>query len=299
MQGPIVVILNASAGGSPRGHSADEVAALFRARGVEAEVWLADGGSQIRAAARRAAQARPAAVVAGGGDGTVNAVAAELLGKDVALGVLPLGTLNHFAKDVGIPLELAAAVAAIVAGHTRRIDVGCVNERIFLNNSSLGLYPAMVREREARRDRGWSKWIAFAWASVKTLLALPFVRARIDLDGHPQQRRSPFVFIGNNRYRLNGAQAGRRDDVEGGELSLYTAPHQGRLGLLRLMLRALTGRLRPGRDLEAHTAREIVIRTSRARQRVSTDGELCWLETPLRYRVKPAALRVLAPPADH
>jgi diacylglycerol kinase family enzyme len=229
----------------------------------------------------------------------VNAVAAELLGTGIPLGVLPLGTLNHFARDLDIPLEPARAAGAIAAGHTRAVDVGCVNDRIFLNNSSLGLYPAMVHQREARQERGWSKFLAFAWASLKTLLAFPFVKARISLDGRRHERRTPFVFIGNNAYRLNGPARGQRDALDRGALSLYTAPHSGRLGLLRLALRALFGRLSPARDFEARTAREIVVETARPQQRVATDGEVCLLQTPLRYRVRPGALRVLVPRAAH
>ena len=152
----------------------------------------------MTAAARRALADGAEAVVAGGGDGTINAVASVLAGSGVAFGVLPLGTLNHFAKDLGIPLALDEAVRNVAEGKPMQVDVGQVNERIFLNNSSLGLYPDIVRDREKQQRRlGRGKWPAAAWATIAALRRYPFLSVRLTIDGAQHARSTPFVFIGS------------------------------------------------------------------------------------------------------
>src|SRR5215213_6089188 len=164
----IVVLLNPASGTVRPGLRA-EVGELFRAAGVDACVQeLAEPG-ELRAAIRDALDTHPEALVAGGGDGTVSTLAAALAGTSIPLGVLPLGTLNHFAKDAGIPLDLQKAVETIAARHTRHVDVGRVNDRTFINNSSIGVYPSFVHFRERFRAAGRSKWVASALAAVEVL----------------------------------------------------------------------------------------------------------------------------------
>lgn len=293
----IAVIANVRAMGV-RGIAAAALAERFAAQGLAAEVTLAQDGEALASAARQALDRGAETVVAGGGDGTMNAVAAQLVGNAATLGVLPLGTLNHFAKDLRIPCELDAAIRCVADGQAMRVDVGRVNDRVFLNNSSIGLYPAMVELRDRRRtERGWGKWPATVWASFKTLRSYPYVKVDVELDGTPRHRRTPFVFVGNNRYHLNGSglDLGTRERLDGGELSIYLAPHSGRAGVLLLPVRAWLGRLHRSRTFEAHRATQLRIAAPVPRLRVATDGETCLLETPLHYRIEPRALRVLAP----
>ncbi|HUP91302.1 MAG TPA: diacylglycerol kinase family protein [Solimonas sp.] len=293
MSAPVAVIVNASAGAGCTAEWAEKLTGLFRAAGMEVAVTLAADGAQIVEAAKRAVAAGARLVAAGGGDGTINAVASVLVGTEVALGVLPLGTLNHFAKDLKLPLELEDAVTVIAAGHVAQVDVGEVNQRIFLNNSSIGLYPDIVRDRERQQRRlGRGKWLAFFWATLTMLRAYPFLRVRLSLDGHDIERRTAFVFVGNNDYVLEGFDIGERARLDGGHLSLYTTQRTGRVGLLRLALRALLGRLRQARDFDALRAREITVETHHAQLRVATDGEISPMATPLHYRIRPGALRV-------
>jgi hypothetical protein len=157
-----------------------------------------------------------------------------MVGSGVRFGVLPLGTLNHFAKDLGIPLELDEAVRNLATGLPRQVDVGEVNGRIFLNNSSLGLYPDIVRDREEQQRRlGRGKWPAALWATLAALRRYPFLSMRLTVNGETLARRTPFVFIGNNRYTMEGLAIGERDCLDDGLLSLYVAQHPTRLGLLR------------------------------------------------------------------
>jgi diacylglycerol kinase family enzyme len=293
---PIPVIVNASAG---KGWDAAQVAALeaqFLAAGVEARVLPARSGSELQALAEEAVRESPAMIVAGGGDGTISTVAGVLKSTGIILGVLPLGTLNHFARDLAIPLEVEAAVRVIAAGRTESVDMGQVNERTFINNSSLGIYPDIVRDRERQQRRlGRGKRWALVWASITALRRSPFVSVRLVLDGEARDFRTPFVFIGNNEYRMEGLNIGTRASLRAGQLSVYVTQRRGRLALFALGLRALFGRLEQARDFLAATVQSVEVGTRRRRIAVATDGEVAFMEPPLRYRILPAALEVLVP----
>ena len=295
----IVVIVNAGSGGGNDRALVDRLAGHFKAAGLHAEIELAHGGDEIITAVGNAVARRPPLIVAGGGDGTVSTVAAALVDTGNAFGVLPLGTLNHFAKDLGIPLELADAVAVLAHGEAGRVDVGEVNGRIFVNNSGLGLYPDIVHDRERQQKRlRRGKWPAFVWATLSALRRYPFLFVALVVDGKEVLRKTPFVFIGNNEYRMEGFAIGERSGLEDGLLSLYVAQRPGRWRLVQLALRALTGRLRQARDFDAITATDIVVQSKRKRIRVATDGEVTVMTPPLKYRVRPASLIVMRPRTD-
>jgi len=298
-QSAIAVIVNAGSGGGNDQALVDRLAAHFKSAGLHAEVELAQGGDEIAAAVGNAIARRPPLIVAGGGDGTVSTVAAALVDTGIAFGVLPLGTLNHFARDAGIPLELEQAVAVLAHGRAAPVDVGEVNGRIFVNNSGLGLYPDIVRDRERQQKRlGRGKWPAFLWAMLAALRRYPFLGVRLVIDGEEVVRRTPFVFIGNNEYRMEGFAIGERSRMDDGRLSLYVAQRPGRWRLLQLAIRAVTGRLRQARDFDAVLATEIVVQSKKKRLRVATDGEVTVMTPPLQYRIRPASLVVMRPPIE-
>jgi diacylglycerol kinase family enzyme len=293
-----VALLNAGAG---TGHDAaliERLRASFAAQGAAVDAQLVDDPAALPAMVAAARAGGADAIVAGGGDGTVSAVAGALAGTGVALGVLPLGTLNHFAKDLGLPLDVDDAIEAIVHGEATRVDLGEVNGRRFVNNSSLGLYPDIVRDRERQQRRlGRGKWSAAAWATLAALRRYPLLGVSLAVDGDRRVCRTPFVFIGNNVYAMEGFAIGARPRIDDGCLSLYVAPLAGRARLLMLALRALLGRLRPARDFEASVASEIVVESGHRMLRVATDGEVTLMAPPLRYRIEPRALVVLRPAA--
>jgi diacylglycerol kinase family enzyme len=296
---PVALVLNAAAG-DRRGSSeiGEQMRGLFAEQGSQLEVTLARGGEEITRAARRAVAAGCAALVAGGGDGTVNACAAELVGREIPLGVLPLGTLNHFAKDLDIPLEPEAAARTVLAGLTRQVDVAEVNGRIFLNNSSLGVYPRLVRLRERYQATGVGKWLAALWATLAVLRQHPFLAVRITTPEQALVRRTPFVFVGNNEYRMSGLRAGERVSLSGGRLAVYVMDAERRRGLLRLAWRVFRHGVDQVRELELIEVTEAEVETRRDRVQVALDGEVTTLRAPLRYRIRPGALRVLAPSAN-
>jgi diacylglycerol kinase family enzyme len=295
MFGALPILVNGSAGSGHAGELAAQIEQHFRAAGGQARVELARGDALLRLAKKYVAQGAPR-LVAAGGDGTINAVASVLAGSGIALGVLPLGTLNHFARELGVPLDLGEAARTALAGRVREIDVGEVNGRVFLNNSSIGLYPAIVHRREKQRRRlGRSKWHAMLWAAVNVLRAHPFLDLTLELAGKAHHRRTPFVFVGNNVYKMQGFDIGARERMDEGVLSLYLTHRHGRLGLMLLALRALLGRLYQGHDFEAAKVRQLRIESRHKRLLVALDGEVRALELPLDYRIRPRALRVVVP----
>ena len=295
MSAPLPVIVNVSARSKQAGGVASDLSARFGAAGIEADIRMTEP-EQIGVEVRRAASERPAILVVAGGDGTLNAAAPLLIGSESALGIVPLGTLNHFAKDLGIPLDLDGAIRTIAGGRTASVDLGMVNDRYFLNNSSLGLYPRVVAGRDALQQRlGRRKLPALLWAGLAVFRRYPFLNVRIDIGGSELVRRTPFVFVGNNRYEMEGFRIGERLRLDGGVLSLYLANRTGRLGLIGLAIRALFKRLEQSKDFERAAARSFQVETRHDWLRIANDGELCVLATPLRYRVLPAALQVVVP----
>ena len=235
------------------------------------------------------------AVVAGGGDGTVNAVAGALAGADTALGVLPMGTLNHFARDIGIPLSLEAAVRNLFTGQIRKVDVGEVNGRLFVNNSGIGLYPRIVRQREQMERHGHVKWVAFLLAVGSVLRRYSLVSVRLRMgEAQASARKTPFVFVGNNKYEVAGLEIGTRLSLDSGRLWACMAPRTGRRNLVRMALRALLGRV-TDHELSVFEAEEFWVDTTAGRVDVSTDGEVSVMIAPLHYRIGANALRVVAP----
>jgi diacylglycerol kinase family enzyme len=262
--------------------------------GLIAELWPVDPGLLTQEAAN-ASRLNVDAVVAAGGDGTISAVAAALAGGDMPLGVLPRGTLNHFARDLGIPRELRAAARVVAAGRVRRVDVGEVNGRIFINNSSIGIYPAMVQERDAQRMR-WrrKKWLAMAMAAMRVFRSPPLLHIRVKVGPDNYDLRTPLVLVGNNRYELSLPALGGRPTLTGGELSLHVAKRTARAGIVWLAVRGLVGRLRASRDFYVAYPTELVVDASRTRLAVAIDGEVIRLDPPLLFRIRPQHLAVLA-----
>jgi len=294
--GRIAVVVNAGSRSGDLPGLAERITAAFAAHQAAPSMVIVRGGD-VRDAANRALQQGASAVVAGGGDGTVSTVASVLAGTPVPLGILPLGTLNHFAKDLHIPQDLDAAVQTIAAGHAIKVDVGDVNGRCFINTASLGVYARLVWEREQQQLSGRGKWRALAVAAVRVLRS--YRRIHVIVNNGEQSRvvRTPFVFVGNNEYELEGSDVGRRPRLTGGRLQVCIAPEMNRIELVRLVAGAFTGRLRGADHFEAMSATECSIRTRSWRQGVTLDGELLVLRMPLLFRTRPGMLHVLVPAA--
>lgn len=291
----IEVIVNCSSGAGHDAGIEQRLQTAFEANGATARISMVASGADVVPTAQRIARGDADIIVAAGGDGTVASIASVVVESGKALGVLPFGTLNHFAKDLEVPTDLEAAVAAIVHGRETRVDVGQVNGRTFINNSSLGLYPSIVSEREKQQRLGRGKWPAFLLAALAVLRRYPFLDVRVGVEGHDLYARTPFVFIGNNEYEMETLTIGRRAALDKGELSLYLPNRTGRWGLLRLAFRALFGGLDQEKDFLKVCTSEIRIDAKHKRHfRVALDGEVMLMEPPLHFVVRPRALRVIA-----
>jgi diacylglycerol kinase family enzyme len=304
----VTALINAAAGTVERQQAEtlrDVLAAAFEARGIAVDLQFLSS-DQIKEAAEHARHKASGgeidAVAVGGGDGTISTVASVLAGTGIPLAVLPLGTLNHFAKDLGIPTDLAGAVAVISAGNARPIDVAAVNGEVFVNNSSIGIYPYIVVDRDRRRSReGQSKWIAMFWAALRMLRYFPLRRLSIRAERWSEPCRTPCVFVGNNEYCLDVSSFGTRGRLDEGTLCLYVAKQQSRLALLWLAFRSAVGLLDRKRDLRILKVGAVDITSRTSRLLVALDGEVMVMRSPLQYRLRPGALRVFAPakPTDN
>jgi len=262
---PLPVLINRE-GGTAAAAGAKikaDLEAAFADAGLAAEVELIEG-ADIRPALKRL---DAPAVAIGGGDGTLGAAASMLIETDRALGILPLGTHNHFARQLGIPMDLPGAVRVLAQGTRRRVDVGIVNGHIFLNNASIGFYPSLVRSREQEQyRRGLPKWVANMPAAWTALRRLRHHRLRVEIDGTEQQVRTPLLFVGNNLYSLDGGRIGQREALDRGELSLFSVEGRSRISALWFGLRLLVGHA----TLEADFA---LATTCRARRRGASPGK--------------------------
>jgi diacylglycerol kinase family enzyme len=292
----VTVLLNPATGARNTPDLPSRLAKFFAIAGVQARIVCLASGAHAADAVRSAIASGAEAVVAGGGDGTVNSVASGLLGATTPLGVLPLGTLNHFAKDLGIPLDIEGAVRTIAARRVVHIDVGDVNGRIFLNNSSIGIYPSIVVERDALREKGYRKWIAFALASTRVVRRYRGVLVRLTAGDATKTFRTPFLFVGNNEYQVDGIRLGGRTRLDRGLLFAYFTPRLHGRELPKLVALALVGRAKDTGALESFAAAAFDVETPwSGRLRVALDGEVTRQATPLHYQVKPGAMRVIVP----
>jgi diacylglycerol kinase family enzyme len=289
-----IVLLNCAAGTAI---SSAAIADALAGAGIDPDLRNISP-AQLASEARSAAKSNAEVVVAGGGDGTINTLATALAGTEKPLGVLPLGTLNHFAKDLGLPLDLPGAAAVIAGRHTASIDVGRVNDSVFINNSSIGLYSQAVLEREAQRRRGWSKWLAMGLAMLKVFRRFPMLEVRLTTAEAAIRRRTPLVFVGNNRYEFDLFTVGTRNCVCAGELGLYIANTQSRWGIIRLAFLGAVGRLKQSRDFELSCQNEFWIESHKRFLSVALDGEVVRLSPPLHYRTWPGALQVCVPKSE-
>ncbi|HVL55813.1 MAG TPA: diacylglycerol kinase family protein [Burkholderiaceae bacterium] len=266
-------------------------------------VERADALPQMAALAVRNAQQARGAVVVAGGDGTINAVAQQVCGSGVPLGVVPCGTFNYFARAHAIPLATDAAARALLDGAVRPVQVGRVNGRVFLVNASLGLYPTLLEDREAyKRQYGRNRLVAL-WAAVVTLLREHRqIAVFAEHDGEPTALRTPTLFVGNNPLQLEHVGVPEAASLQRGRLAALAARPVGTLALLGLALRGALGRLGESQNLIHFAFRRMTVRPAQRygpqRFKAALDGEIVWMRAPLVFEIadEPLPLLVPAPP---
>lgn len=303
---PLVLVANPKSAGADAERLEAAVAAL-REAGVPTELLRAEQGADIPALARRGARlaAREGgAVIAVGGDGTINAVAAAALELDCPIGVLPQGTFNYFARTHQLPTDPLEAVRVWRRGHTAPVQVGAVNGRPFVVNASLGIYPEILRAREADSATYGRNRLVALWSAARTALrSRRVMRLRLEQPGGRREAvHASLLFIGNNRLQLENLGLPQLAAVGDSRLAAIRVQPVGWHGMLKLLLLSAVGRLVPAPEVHSELFDTLTIhrtrRLARRRQSVACDGEVMWMDTPLQVQVLPTRLLLLCPRPD-
>lgn len=292
----VSVILNARAGAlldrDPQAVKR-EVESALRAPGREVEVRLERGRAIVRAI-EGAVAGNCDTLIVGGGDGSVSCAAHRLANKPIALGVLPLGTLNLLARDLGMPADLPAALAVLAAGRTRKIDLATLNGRAFHTLSGLGFFSQMARAREEARDLP-TRLLRLGAAALQAVMRTGRLDLEIEVDGKDRSMQAYAVLVTCNRF---AGTDWRRAALDGGTLEIHVAEDEGTLARLKAGFELLTGSWRDDPGIHSYSAQRVRIGSARRRAWVATDGELRRERMPLDYRIERGALTVLTPPAS-
>ncbi|WP_051960961.1 diacylglycerol/lipid kinase family protein [Devosia riboflavina] len=291
------IILNANSGTVlATGISVEALEALCAETGLDAEVD-GDVETPLMQRVERAVEAGAEVIVAAGGDGTITALAGALAGTDRVLGILPLGTVNALAKDLGIPLEVKAAIAALATGVTRQIDVGEVNERVFLHKVVIGVIPSLAAAREHIRGQGtWSSKFAFMRFLLHRLSRARRMAVAINPEDGPEHIvRAKAVAVACNEYEEGLGKVFSRSELDGGRLTIYTLSSLTVGDFVRLASGMVLGTWRDAPALSIESSRAVIIRSRKKLLKVMFDGEVETLHSPLRFKIRPQALTVLVP----
>lgn len=290
------VIVNARSG-TITPDAAERVEKHLAGAGWQARIDIARTGAELVRAADAAAASDADVIVAGGGDGTIATIAAAVADTGRHFGVLPLGTFNYFAQRLGIPTDLDEALVVLTTGTVRPIGVGDVNGRMFLNNSGIGLYPAVLRQREQTYRRvGRSQIAAYVSAAVSLMKPRGLLNLQLRVDGEPLSRRTSLLFVGANPTQLAAFDIPGEECIASGRLVIYITQPLPPGRLLTLAARTFIRGLHGAGELEVVCGREVVVTLRRKRVRIALDGEIVRLHAPLRYRFREAALQVIAGP---
>ncbi|WP_343627257.1 diacylglycerol kinase family protein [Roseateles sp.] len=300
---PFFVVFNRASGHGDRDELGPAVEAACAAAGRRCELLPVEQPGRLAETAREAvkrARAVDGVVVAAGGDGTINCVAQAVLGSGCAFGVLPRGTFNYFARTHGIPSELDGALRVLLHEQPIPAQVGLLNDRVFLVNASLGLYPQLLEDREGWKQRfGRSRLVALG-AGIATLLrGHRSLRLSIELHGQPRQVRTPTLFVGNNALQMEQVGLPESRAIDGGALAGVMLKRVGRGTLIWLLACGALGKLGEADQVENFSFRRLTVRarTFGARRiKVATDGEVLWMPLPLRFEVAPHPLLLIRPP---
>ncbi|MGI8891643.1 MAG: diacylglycerol/lipid kinase family protein [Chthoniobacterales bacterium] len=292
----IEVILNARSGSQEAKGSRETLEKVFGESGRTYGITLVSG-DEISRVAEEKAKSDCDVLVAGGGDGTICGVAEAARKAGKTLGVLPLGTFNYFAKNLGIPLDLAEAARVIIDGEPVRASVLDLDGRLILNNTSIGIHPAvLLKRRKLYRRWGRSQITAYLSVIMTAFQRPPRLTVRLASDEGGVVRETPLVMICSNAFQMESFSLAGKECLAEEKFALYVARMSGRATILQLGLRAVLGRLRPEVDYEVICTSEVTIETLRHRRfRAAVDGELERLQSPLHFRVAPQRLCVLAP----
>ncbi|MBL0728617.1 diacylglycerol kinase family protein [Piscinibacter sp. HJYY11] len=302
---PLHVLLNAASGRDDAQATYALIGQRLAESGRRYRIEMVQRGADIpRTAQRLASQAtaQGGVIVAAGGDGTINAVAQAAHDAGCPMGVLPQGTFNYFSRTHGIPQDTAAAVSALLNAQAQPVQVGLINNRVFLVNASLGLYPELLEDREAYKQRfGRSRIVALFAAGATLLREHRQLRLRIERGGAVRDVRTATLFVGNNRLQLQQVGLPEARGIEHGRVAAVMLKPTSTWGLVRLMWNSALGKLSEADEVESFQFQHMTVQPwlpyGARRVKVATDGEICLMRAPLEFRVSPRPLYLLKPGA--
>ncbi|HEX7586487.1 MAG TPA: diacylglycerol kinase family protein [Patescibacteria group bacterium] len=289
----MAIILNAAAGTQETEPLFQQIKEICREFSMDVTFFLVHSGADIQQITKKVLGKEYAVMVAAGGDGTISAVAKELTGTSAILGIIPLGTRNHFAKDIQTPLDLREAIYVLSHGEVMTIDTASVNDQFFINNSSIGLYPKIVKHRDIFQKDGFYKWFALIWAFLLVVSKNSFLNIHIVSSEKGIDYKTPIFFIGNNRYSMQGYELGSRESLTRGKLFLSLMCRTSRLRLLRIIAQAILGSPPKYADFDIWESQEVIVYSENKFLQVALDGEIVPLQAPLRYLIHPRSLHVI------
>lgn len=278
----MIVVYNPASGGKMH---LDALKTYFVNSGIQVTAWFPFGSSLDRTLRPHIKNGESIAVV--GGDGTISAVAAMVVGTKAVLAPLPGGTLNHFTKDLGINQDVEEAIAVLANAKIHTIDASKVNDMIFINNSSIGLYPSALRTRN-EFERHIGKWPAVVLASFRSFIRMKTYAVKVG----NEEITTPFLFVGNGHYDLTKPGTAERTSLTSGRLSVFVAKTASRLTLLKIALMTLVGNVHVLDEFDVRSAHTLTIRSKRPTLRISKDGEAVSTASPIRYETLAKSLRV-------
>ncbi|QFT79457.1 Diacylglycerol kinase [Roseovarius sp. THAF27] len=292
-----IVILNTDSGKGDANPDADTIEELFKSRGTPVKIVPVSSGDDLSAkVAQVIEESGVECVVAAGGDGTICAVAGALADSGIDLGVLPFGTFNYFARRFGIPEDAEDAVDAICRGRGEKIDLGCVNGRVFINNASIGLYPTILKERESVYQRWGRSRLAAYWSVLVAMVTVyrPLTM-RIEVDGELQSAKAPTLFVAMSAYQLDEFEIEGADAVRAGKFAILLAPDVGRFMLVWKALLVALRDVRKGRDFTLLTGEHATVEIRRSARDVALDGERHRMKAPFKFSILKDAITVRVP----
>lgn len=292
----VEIIINNASGAQNKAQIVSRLEKIFAARKTPFSITVAENGAEVVELARRAVEGKAETIVAGGGDGTISAVATALVGTDKTLGVLPLGTFNYFARNHQIPLRLEQAIENILENHVVSVNVGEVNGRVFINNSSIGIYPSALRRREQTYRRwGRNRFVAYFPVISTVLRSNPFHEIHLGGNGSKVTLQTPLVFVVINQYQQKTFGVFNESSMKADELAFYVSKPVKPWKMFELTLRIFLRRLKTN-NYQFFSGAQMQLETPETQLFVAADGEVRLMTTPLEFRLRRNALRLITPP---
>lgn len=301
---PLYVVLNAGSGKIDTQERIDTLQRVFSEVGRPHEIiQVRDTARQLDGSIKQAidlARKNHGAVIAAGGDGTINALVQQVLPTGLPFGVLPQGTFNYFGRNHGISSDIEEAARALLTARIKPVQVGLINDRAFIVNASMGLYPQLLQDREAFKQRfGRSRFVALLaglatmWRDHRDWVV------KLSLDDAVHTIVTPTLFVGNNALQMEQIGIPEAPALQDGQLVGIAVQPVGKLAMLGLLLRGALGQLGDADKVSSFAFSSLVLSPRRPhkprRLKVATDGEIVWMDTPLHFRPSPQALQLLVP----